>query len=306
MDGAAGGMSEAWSGKCDVCGAPQSPVFYLAGTFVIRCEGCGLYELGLVDLERRVSMLDSSQVGPALSALRAANFSRILDRLESSVPRRDRRVLDVGCGSGQFVAMARARGWEAWGIDPDPGPQPSPLPGEIVRGFFPHDLPPDWHRFDVITFNDVFEHLPRPVEVLQQCRGLLRQGGLISLALPSSEGFVFRLARLAYHAGLVSPLERLFQINYPHPHLYYFGSRSLEALAHKAGLEIRGRERLRSFCRRGVLARARMDRALDPFNAAKRYVTAGLLYAAAVLEPLFPPDSLFVLLGEKTRSADGG
>jgi len=95
------------------------------------------------------------------------------------------RLLDIGCGRGTLVRMARQAGWEAYGIErPSPGAHSSPH-------IFYRDLEecrfPDAH-FQVVVLWHVLEHLPDPRATLGEVHRILRPGGWLSLAVPNFGG----------------------------------------------------------------------------------------------------------------------
>ncbi len=96
-------------------------------------------------------------------------MSRIrLDTLAERQPP-GRRLLDIGCGKGQFVGVAREVGWDAWGVEFDEGAVETARHAgsqTVFAGSLDHpDLPA---VFDVITLWDVIEHLQDPRGVLAQ------------------------------------------------------------------------------------------------------------------------------------------
>ena len=101
------------------------------------------------------------------------------------------RLLDVGCGISQFLELGLSKGRECWGVDLvhlklDPQIQ------FRAGSFLEVDLPEDF--FDLIVFNDSFEHFPDPVEVLNRCRTLLRSGGLLIINMPDPNSWIARLS----------------------------------------------------------------------------------------------------------------
>lgn len=96
------------------------------------------------------------------------------------------RVLDVGCGAGEFLARARRCGWQAQGVEPDPQAVArcrsqglDVIQGDIAA------LGDTASRFDLITLSHVIEHVHDPRWVLQQCHRLLRPGGTLWLETPN-------------------------------------------------------------------------------------------------------------------------
>jgi len=98
------------------------------------------------------------------------------------------RLLDVGCGVGFFVKVARDVGWDAHGSEISPiavriGREQLGLAqlhvGRIQDAGFAQS------SFDVITLWDVIEHIPDPVSLLIELRRLLRVGGLLFVQTPN-------------------------------------------------------------------------------------------------------------------------
>ena len=290
--------------SCPVgCEAKTRLLFDLRGHRVTRCPDCGVYALEQA-ADPSESILDRSEFDGALQTLRLANYARILGRLQQLTPLKGRRLLDVGCSTGWFLDLANQAGCLCHGIEPDGffyGRLRATMPAQVrlVQGAFSRDLPPDWGPFDIISFHDVFEHLPEPGRILERCREQLVRGGYLVLSLPVADGFAFRVGRVLYRLGVATALARMFQINYPYPHLYYFTRRSIRLLAERSGFDVVWIEPLRAFSVRGSLHRARMDRALGGFGLLKRYAGAGALLTFALLEPLVPADNVLVILCSK-------
>ena len=102
---------------------------------------------------------------------------------------REGRVLDVGCGVGNFLAYAVANGWDGWGVDFDQdaieaGKRTFSLTNLEVadlREF--RERHPDL-RFDLVTYFDVFEHLDNHQAFVTDVASILAPGGSVSLSMP--------------------------------------------------------------------------------------------------------------------------
>jgi len=117
--------------------------------------------------------------------------------------RSDLRLMDVGCGNGSFLALAGAMGMKALGIDPDPKAvafaQSRNL--DVRRGGFDL-LASDRETCDIITMNQVVEHVFNQQELLSNCFSALKKGGLLWLAYPNPDALglkVFGSAWCALH-----------------------------------------------------------------------------------------------------------
>ena len=134
------------------------------------------------------------------------------------------RLLDVGCGNGEFMLRMRELGWEAHGVDFDARAlQQARAAGLSVREGRLADLDPHERRYDAVTLGHVIEHLHDPVAELRRARELLRPGGMVWLATPNVEALGHRLFRESWLA-----LD-------PPRHLVLFNAASLTAVLERAG-----------------------------------------------------------------------
>lgn len=99
---------------------------------------------------------------------------RMLHIAASCMDDRRLRMLDVGCGSGAFVNVARAYGHDAYGIDPHP------IQLDSIRGDW-RDVRGTW---DVLTMFDVLEHVLAPCEALRHLHGALALHGMLVVEMP--------------------------------------------------------------------------------------------------------------------------
>ncbi len=285
------GASGAEAGEVPLCPVCDAVLRQTRRPWLARCPSCGFLEAGLsvrAQDEAARAAIDESHRESGLRALRQRNFDRILDRLDAVGNGRRGRLLDVGCAHGWFLEAARARGFDACGIEPDPAicalAQSKGL--EVRTGYFPDDIP-DGEMFDVIVFNDVFEHLPASATVLRACCRRLVPGGLLAINLPSSRGTFYRLADGLDRCGICGPFERMWQKNFASPHLLYLTPAHLDRLAERAGLINLHGSSLPSVEAAGLWARLRYDRSGS--IAAAAIVWLGVVTALPILH-LLPAD----------------
>lgn len=101
-------------------------------------------------------------------------------------------VLDIGCGRGGFGATLRERyGPKARlvGVEAVPEQAERARSGgafdEVLDGYFPEVLGDRPERFDLVTFNDVLEHIVDPWAVLRRCHDVLTPSGRVLAAIPN-------------------------------------------------------------------------------------------------------------------------
>lgn len=101
-------------------------------------------------------------------------------------PRPGDRILDVGCGNGAFLGLAASCGWEAYGVDPDPGAiqQAHSRAKEARLGGI--DAFADMEgRFRAITFSHSIEHVHDPRHVMRNAFKLLEENGVLYVDTPN-------------------------------------------------------------------------------------------------------------------------
>ena len=130
----------------------------------------------------------SSALG-ALVAFVIPSLKKVLDRQYRHMPRPPDvggRLLDVGCGDGSFLSLARSCGWDVIGLDPDP----EAATNAAKQGLTVYEGGIEYfdgktELFDVITMCHVIEHVHDPVNVLKICHSLLKPGGQLWLETPN-------------------------------------------------------------------------------------------------------------------------
>jgi SAM-dependent methyltransferase len=188
-----------------------------------ECPGCGFLGSNLPA---------GSGLGvDGLESLRKHNFRRLLDEIAKSRPLRGSRLLEVGCAEGWFLEEAVRRGMTVSGIEPsERHASIAARKGfDVFVGFFPAAIG-GRGQYDLVVFNDVFEHLPSPELAAAACDRILRDGGALVLNLPSSKGVLYTLARALSRLGFHSALDRMWQRGFASPHISYFNAINLRMM----------------------------------------------------------------------------
>ncbi len=124
----------------------------------------------------------------------APYYAQSRPEMLSFVPASTRRLLDIGCGEGAFGAAVKHRlpDCEVWGIEPvaSAAAVAARSSDRIIANHI-EDTPdlPSGH-FDVITLNDVLEHLPWSEPVLKLVTRLLKPDGLLVMSIPNVRFFL--------------------------------------------------------------------------------------------------------------------
>ena len=126
-----------------------------------------------------------SRADPRREAMYRQEFDRLLARtgLDGG------KVLDIGCGEGQFLDLFEGSKWRKHGLEVS-----EHATAVCQAKGISFDLPADPGYFDLIVLRGSIQHLDRPVDTLIKCYDWLRPGGwLCFLATPNAGGIAYRL-----------------------------------------------------------------------------------------------------------------
>lgn len=149
---------------------------------------------------------------------------------------KDKKVLDVGCATGNIDKILFENGCEVTGIEIDPNSAKiaSKYCKEVIVGdleLFDSLSCPD-NYFDVLLFADILEHLKSPVDALKLLRRYIKDDGIIIITVPNVTyfkiRFAFLLGKFEYHErGILDK-----------SHLRFFTKKSALNLIKEAGFTI--------------------------------------------------------------------
>lgn len=100
-------------------------------------------------------------------------------------------VLDMGCGSGNFLSLMREAGLRTFGMELNPaGAEAARKAGHEVYDCLLSDLlAREGHpRFGMVTAWQVLEHVADPAGFFAECARMVRPGGYLAAAVPHEEG----------------------------------------------------------------------------------------------------------------------
>jgi len=113
-------------------------------------------------------------------------YNQSIKLIESFDKSTKKRVLDFGCGSGDFLLVLKHHGYSPVGVEVDPSTVL--LDQAVAPVITPNDLfyGKKWgdSTFDVIYMNDVLVHLPSPIELMTNLNKLLSKTGIVVIEGP--------------------------------------------------------------------------------------------------------------------------
>lgn len=221
--------------RCPGCGGTRTTAVDLDGEHELQqCVGCELvfataygdpdeiYVEGYLtgDTEFGLDLFH-----PLYQEFLAFAAGKRLDVIEAAVGGRG-SFLDVGCGSGEVLAVARERGWQVAGAEPvEQSADIARGRGLDVRTALLQDSGLPEGAWDVVSAFHVLEHLTDGVGFLQLLGRYARPGGHVAIEVPNWASYD-RARKGARWPG-VRPLE----------HVAHYSPATLRRTMERAGLE---------------------------------------------------------------------
>ncbi len=290
---------------CSLCAATHTTLLFQKDAHqIFRCDSCRAeflhpqptdevlasiygpdYFFGIVDAEGN----------ERIARMKAATARRYLGSITRRLQSEHHHLLEIGCGSGDLLVEAQARGFQVRGVEFSPSSAAKAnarLGSTLVETGSLETADVPRHHFDVIVGCDVLEHVRSPRTFLGTVYECLRPGGIVFLVTPSPDSLSRKL--LGRH-----------WMEYKTEHLFYFSKRSLVRLLESAGFQ------------NVVLAPNRKVLSLDYLNEHfQRYpvpVCSWVLGAARKLIPdnlafkafAIPASSVMIIAGKPGGAAKG-
>ncbi len=228
--------------NCNLCGCSQSSLLFTSRDYisreyfnVVRCNSCGLAYTNprpsIQEIERFYGRHYYGKNNARFKGLfellvrlfRRQRTQRLLNLKKSGC------ILDIGCGRGQMLHEFQKRGWQTFGTEL------AESKAQAAREEFGLNVLAapietcnfEGNFFDVVTLWHVLEHLPYPRETLQEINRILKEDGLLVVAVPHFDSFEARIFK-----------EKWFHLDVPR-HYYHFSLQTLTQMLAVAGFKVK-------------------------------------------------------------------
>jgi 2-polyprenyl-3-methyl-5-hydroxy-6-metoxy-1,4-benzoquinol methylase len=235
---------------CPICNHSEAKAFTEAKDFtvsqetfkIVQCENCGFCytnprpdakSIGkYYDSEAYISHSNTKQgltsrLYQWVRQRALQEKSQLVARLSEFHPKKQMKILDYGCGTGEFLNTCQKEGWRIDGIEPNQSArkQAEDLTGLYIQDdlFIKHFEP---QSYSVITLWHVLEHVHQLQATLDTLKSLLTPDGVLVLALPN---------RQTWEAQKFGNYWAAYDVP---RHLYHFAPSDVANLAAKHGLMI--------------------------------------------------------------------
>ncbi len=178
--------------KCPSCGSEKLRPLkgYEECCRLVRCRKCGLtFASEIPDISVTQEIYDGYGRNDYLSEITVKRYNELLDTFERY--RKTNKILDVGCGIGYFLDVAKKRGWEVYGTEfSRKAVSICEEKGIVMYDGDVNSAPYTEGQFDIITSFEVLEHVVNPSDIMFYAERFLRKGGAFYLTTPNFKSLV--------------------------------------------------------------------------------------------------------------------
>ncbi len=211
--------------SCIICESQELKILHqYQRAHLCKCRNCGMiFTKKIPSLFELTNYYENYGSTHYKSEITTDRYNRLLDYFERY--KTTKNILDIGCGMGYFLEIARLRGWNVYG---------SEYGKKLVGICTKKDI--KMHegsiqafsstiKFDVITSFEVIEHINSPLKDLKNINQLLRKGGGFYCTTPNFNSIMRYYLKDSFNV-----------ISYPE-HLSYYTPKTLNNAVTKMGLK---------------------------------------------------------------------
>jgi len=231
--------------NCPICGCENNKHFLSAidhnvsgDSFnVVMCNDCNFKFTNPIPSEETIGKYYKSENYISHSGTKKGLinyiYHKVRDRqlkmkfnLISSLTK-NKSLLDIGCGTGEFINLCKNKSWEVFGLEPDSGAR------ELAKKNYNIDLLDQGelhsineNKVSVITLWHVLEHVYNLERDLKQYAKILNDNGYLIIAVPNCNSYDAKYYK-EHWAAYDLPI-----------HLYHFTQKDINSLANKTGYKL--------------------------------------------------------------------
>lgn len=170
-----------------------------------RCAGCGLWnydlDCGTDQTQYREVYISPRDQGYSHNIHQRGSWQFFKKHWRGSPG----RIMDIGCGNGGLLYLARQDGWDVRGLELSASAAHSikeDLDIDVVAANFLEYEGKDTGSYDVVCLRHVLEHLPDSILAMSKIERLLKPGGLALLEFPNTASLAYAYKRFLKNRGL--------------------------------------------------------------------------------------------------------
>ena len=231
--------------KCPVCGGESQRAFLEATDHnvsndqfkIVECGACSFRFTNPIPTEETIGEYYKSENYVSHSGTKKGLVNRVYHIVRSraikqkealaSAYSKEKTILDIGCGTGDFLGHCKSKNWRTLGLEPDQSARKIALENnDIEAKGLNHLYEIEAKSFDVISMWHVLEHVYNLNEDIEQYKKVLKEDGTLIIAVPncsSNDAEHYNSNWAAYDLPI---------------HLYHFRPDNMKQLFSKHGMEV--------------------------------------------------------------------
>ena len=220
---------------CLVCnGAKLYYLFSISDHRIVRCDDCGLLFINPQPSDDELSQIygadyflgSETETGrQTVSEIKQATAQLYLSEIRRYRGCKNGRLLEVGCGDGDFLVSAETEGWSVTGVEYSAAACEKARQRLKAGKVFCGELSSaglDAQQFDLCVISDVIGHVRSPLDFLREIHRVLKPGGTLFIATPSTDSWSARFMRQKW-------------MEFKPEHLAYFDRQTIQTALFKSG-----------------------------------------------------------------------
>lgn len=220
---------------CNLCKTSEYEVT-INGRYgkIVRCKSCGLMYrktmLGHYPIHFYGGDEHHSQQVEEKQVLQLKDYAKSLPIAEQYLRGSSQRrtLLEIGSYYGEFLRLARERGFHVTGLEPNESLArrcKERYPDMVIHSRFLRDAAFAADSFDMVCLFHVIEHMNYPLEEMREIYRILKPGGVAVIETPRYDTIWFKLLKERERSVIPE-------------HFYFFTRSSLSAMAEMAGFKV--------------------------------------------------------------------
>lgn len=227
---------------CPVCGSDKQGHFMSAKDHNVSgdlfslscCGGCGFVYTNPIPTEKTIGKYYQSEEYVSHSGTKKGVINKVYHLVRAHQIKRkeqligalsnEKSLLDIGCGTGEFLGFCEKKGWSVYGSEPDEKARLFSKKTYIKENIYEKGL--EKEGVSVITMWHVLEHVYNLNNDLNQINSLIKPGGHLLVAVPN---------RLSYDAKYYKNNWAAYDVPI---HLYHFRKKDIITLFETCGFEL--------------------------------------------------------------------
>ena len=193
---------------CRLCGSDDLTLWMRDGRNAdlnyYKCGNCALWNYDL-DCGLDQTQYTETYVSPSDTSHRFSDHLLQSWKFLRRYPGNTGSIMDIGCGSGGLLYLARQEGWQVHGMELSEKIARDIAEDQgidvIVANFLEYDNPQQ-EQYDVVVLRHVLEHLPDSILAMNKIGSLLKDGGLALLEFPNTRSMSYRVKRVLKNRGM--------------------------------------------------------------------------------------------------------